>query len=347
MSRFANAVYYPQWKIYDGIPPSALNIGQTSHVLYAFVGVNQDGTLKPTDDWADNNVDADGVKGCLAALAQLKAANPHLRLLLSLGGATASAEFPALAASPDARETLARECRAFVDRHGLDGIDIDWEHPKDPTEGHNFLHLLYTLRTTLPGPRYLLTTALPPGEWVLRNINLAQAAVYLDFLNLMAYDLSGSWGEVAGHQAQLYPPSGGDCHPACRGGCADGIDYALRMGFPPHKILLGIPAYARYFPGAGCPGEPFSNAGEMDYDKFPDEWVSAASIDERAAAAYYVDGEKGFASYDVPETVRIKARYVRDRGLGGLMYWTGTADRKGSESLVAAGYREMHGYPPL
>lgn len=38
MSQFANAVYYPQWKIYDGIPPSALNIDQTSHILYAFVG---------------------------------------------------------------------------------------------------------------------------------------------------------------------------------------------------------------------------------------------------------------------------------------------------------------------
>lgn len=35
---FANAVYYPQWKIYSGIPPSALNVHQASHVLYAFVG---------------------------------------------------------------------------------------------------------------------------------------------------------------------------------------------------------------------------------------------------------------------------------------------------------------------
>lgn len=78
---------------------------------------------QPVDDWADNNVDADGEKGCLAALAKLKRQHPHLKTILSLGGATASQEFPALAANPQARETLATQCRAFLDRHDMDGID--------------------------------------------------------------------------------------------------------------------------------------------------------------------------------------------------------------------------------
>ncbi|KAL2760940.1 glycoside hydrolase family 18 protein [Sodiomyces alcalophilus JCM 7366] len=344
---FANAVYYPQWRVYKGFPPSALNVSQASHVLYAFVGVNEDGTLRPLDDWADNSVDVDDEKGCLAALAKLKRNNPHLRTLLSVGGASASAEFPALAANPEARETFARACRAFVDEHEMDGIDIDWEHPKDPTEGHDFLHLLYTLRTQLPGPQYLVTTALPPGAWVLRNINLSQAAAYLDYLNLMAYDLTGPWTDVAGHQAQLFPPGGdgGASYPeTCRADCNSGVDYCLENGFPLNKILLGIPAYARYFPGAPGLGHPFEDAGEIDYCDFPDEWVADAQVDHDAAAAWYDDPEKGFVSFDSPASVRQKARYVRDRGLGGLMYWTGAADRPGPESLVSAGFLGLHGY---
>jgi chitinase len=46
-------------------------------------------------------------------------------------------------------------------------------------------------------------------------------------------------------------------------------------------------------------------------------------------------------SFDVPATVRIKARYVREMGLGGLFYWTGTGDRAGEESLIAVGYEEL------
>ncbi|RNJ55931.1 hypothetical protein D7B24_007929 [Verticillium nonalfalfae] len=351
---FANAVYYPSWIVYKGKPPSSLNVTQASHVLYSFVGKHDDDddddgltSIKAIDEWADTGVEADGEKGCLAALAKLKRSNPHLKTLVSIGGGTGSAQFPAMAANPQARETFARAIRAFVEQHELDGVDIDWEHPKNAREGNDFLHLLYTIRTQLPGPRYLLTTALPPGEWVLRNIDLAQAAQYLDLLNLMAYDLTGAWTPVAGHQAQLRAPAHLAHHDCCRAHCAAGVDYCLRQGFPGRKILLGVPAYARYFPGAQAAGHPFSDAGEMNYCDFPAAWVEQARVDEEAAAAWHVDPDKGFASFDTPASVRIKARWVRERQLGGLMYWTGSADRPGRESLVSAGYLEMHGYAPL
>lgn len=33
---FANAVYYPNWRIYKQQPPSSLRLGFVSHVFYAF-----------------------------------------------------------------------------------------------------------------------------------------------------------------------------------------------------------------------------------------------------------------------------------------------------------------------
>jgi hypothetical protein len=33
---FANAIYYPNYKVYNGQTPSTLNLGFVSHVLYAF-----------------------------------------------------------------------------------------------------------------------------------------------------------------------------------------------------------------------------------------------------------------------------------------------------------------------
>ena len=31
-----NAVYYPNWKVYKGLPPSSLNLRYVTHVFYAF-----------------------------------------------------------------------------------------------------------------------------------------------------------------------------------------------------------------------------------------------------------------------------------------------------------------------
>jgi hypothetical protein len=38
ISVFANAVYYPNWRIYKKQPPSSLRLGYVSHVFYAFAG---------------------------------------------------------------------------------------------------------------------------------------------------------------------------------------------------------------------------------------------------------------------------------------------------------------------
>lgn len=75
------------------------------------------------DEWADLGKPVDGQQGCLAALAALKRRNPHLRTLVSIGGAGASAEFPALAASERSRRVFASQIREFCERHGLDGVD--------------------------------------------------------------------------------------------------------------------------------------------------------------------------------------------------------------------------------
>ncbi|KAH7041356.1 glycoside hydrolase superfamily [Microdochium trichocladiopsis] len=347
-----NAVYYPSWRIYKGIAPSHLQLDYINRVYYAFILANEDGTLRSLDTHADHAIAVDGASGCITATARLKHISPlghGLQILASIGGGSGSAPFPALAASPAARETFARECRHFVDAHGFDGVDIDWEHPQDSAAGADYIALLATLRQHLPAPRYLLTTALPVGQWVLRHIDLRAAAGLLDSLNLMAYDFTGSWTEVCGHQAQLLAPGAGameDCHPVLRKSAHEGVEYVVSRGFPRDKIVLGVPAYARSFAGARGAGQPFGGAEEMDYVDLPREWIHHAQIDQRTGAAWYVDddgngGGKGFVSFDVPETVRQKGAYARTLGLGGLFYWTGAGDINGPESLVKAGYEGL------
>ncbi|KAF4982658.1 hypothetical protein FZEAL_1765 [Fusarium zealandicum] len=363
MSRYANAVYYPSWRVYKERPPSSLDVSAVTHVFYAFVGVNVDGTLRALDEWADNDKVVDGEKGCLAAIAKLKNENPHIKTILSIGGGSSSKEFPTLAESEEARQTFAQQAKEFCDAHQFDGVDsesdphpntsnianmftlVDWEHPSCPATGENYLLFLQAIREAMPAPDYLLTSALPVGEYCLKHLDLPAVAELLDFLNLMAYDFTGGWTDVCGHQAQLLPPSEdlNEVYPTLRKSCQGGVDYVVNHGFPSRNILLGVPVYARFFGQARAPGQPFEGAGEMDYCDLPDEWVEGANVDKSVAAASFVDsdGGKGFVSFDVPSTVRIKARYAKALELGGLFYWTGAGDRTGGESLVAAGWDEL------
>ncbi|KAI1859955.1 uncharacterized protein JN550_011766 [Neoarthrinium moseri] len=348
--QFINGVYYPCWRIYRGHAPSSLQLDAISHVYYAFVLVNHDGTLRFLDEHADCAIAADGEKGCLSALAKLKSQRPGLKTLVSIGGGSGSAEFPVMAANPAARVTFARSCREFVERWHLDGVDIDWEHPETPHDGVNYMAMLRDLRQALPSPWFQISTALPVGQYCLKHIDLAATGQLLDCLNLMGYDFNGPWTDVCGHHAQLLPPAGRLEHvyPRLRNSCHGGVEYILSRGFPARKLVLGIPVYARAFEGAHGIGQPFKAAHELEYNELPPEWIQRVSVDRHAGAASFVDnsvGGKGFVSFDVPATVERKAQYVREMGLGGLFYWTGVGDVKGPDSLVRTGYRALHGIP--
>ena len=212
-------------------------------------------------------------------------------------------------------------------------------------QGKGFVELLQELRDCLPTPEYLITTALTTGEYALKNIDLRSAAHHLDYLNLMGYDFMGGWTEVAGNHAQLHAPKPKLLHrvlPDLQKSGARGVQYVLGRGFPNEKILLCIPSYARHFPRATAAGQPsFSTAGEVDYSEMPGNWIASALVDTHLVAATIVDPVKGFASFDVPRTVTLKAQYANAMKLGGLFYWTGVADREGAQSLVDAGYHEL------
>jgi chitinase len=82
---------------------------------------------------------------------------------------------------------------------------VDWEYPEPGQQAIDYIQLLGALRTYLPAPRYLVSTALPAGEWCLNRYDLGQLALKIDLLNLMAYDFCGNWGNpiVSGHHGML------------------------------------------------------------------------------------------------------------------------------------------------
>ena len=387
--------YFAQWTIYrrNYLPRNVFTSGSHDKldvINYAFAAPDASGKCASLDtfaDWGkryDASESVDGIadtvsqplKGNFNQLIKLKAKNPALRVLISLGGWTESYRFSAIAADPVARKEFVSSCiDMFIRGHfadgivqaGIfDGIDVDWEYPGScgatcdfsPDDRANFVALLQEFRTQLDAevttdrPHYLLTIAAPAGQANYEPFDMVGVAGQVDWVNVMAYDFHGSW-ESSGptnHASALYPS-------ACESTDGDWTDKSIGAyisgGIPPGKLVLGMPFYGRGWRAAAVGDGLCVTAGGIPrgtYEKGIEDYeVLAAkrrpgSGDVATGTHWDFDGSQ-FWSYDDPQSAGWKADYANCQGLRGVMFWELSGDDP-SATLLDALHQQLDAGPP-
>ncbi len=187
------------------------------------------------------------------------------------------------------------------------------------------------------GHHYLLTIAASAGSSYYGALDWSRIVPALDWINVMAYDMSGSWSSVTGHNAPLYDST---AHPPEGTSVNTTMQAYLALGIPANKLVLGVPFYGRGWSGVadvnnglhqrydGIPDGTWE-AGAFDYGDLADNYVPTMTRfwDDAAQVPWLFDADKGvMISYDDTESMALKAQYVVDNGLGGVMFWEFTQD---------------------
>ena len=341
--------YLASWSVPPAIHPEHL-----THINFAFAHIDKAGRAV---------FEQPAVGQTFLRLQALKKANPRLKLIVCVGGWQAEG-FSDAALTDSSRLTFAQSAVTLLRDYSADGIDLDWEYPGQGVAGikyrtedkRNFTLLLKTLREQLDAEsaaqrrsgsaRYTLTIAAADREYF-DHTEMDRLHVYLDWVNLMSYDFFNSLTPTTGHHAGLYRSE--RAAPADRNADAAVKQY-LAAGVPADKIVLGVAFYGRGFAGVtpvnNGVNQPYQRfEGEHSYAELAGKFVGKQGFirywDASAQAPYlWNSAARTFISYDDPQSVAVKARYVLEHRLGGVMFWELSQDPDGE--LLDVITRRLH-----
>lgn len=269
-------------------------------------------------------------KAPIKDVVALKSVNPRLKVCLMIGGWGGHADgFSMMARDAAKRTAFCQSVKSLLDKHKLDGVDIDWEYPTqsadnetgaDPSDTQNFNLVLKELRETL-GQDKIISFASSSSA---RYVDWPNAMKYLDYVNVMTYDMGAA---PNGHNSPLHKSAKFNHR-----SWDESVKAHEDGGVPRERMVMGVPFYgkAEKNPAEGTKIFDYS----VRYYEIPDilnkgkykgkdlvrpvtrAWEPSSMV------PYLIDAAgKNVLSYDDPESVSAKGSYVRANGMLGAMFW--------------------------
>jgi len=324
------------------IDTNMVHAKKLTHINYAFVDVKNNRAFL-------TNIKTDTTN--FKNLVKLKKDNPQLKILISIGGWAWSKHFSDAVLTDTSRAGFAKSAVDIVRKYHLDGVDIDWEYPNDigdgnvfrPADKQDFTLMFKALRGELnklqkeTGNKMFLTAAVGGFKRFTLNTEMGKVGKLLDYINLMSYDYFQDSLHISVHHTNLYASK--KYNSAFDSGDKAVTDF-MAAGVPAKKLVLGVAFYGHSSRvvdttsnGLGIKTDGKMRAGGYTFIK--DSLVNNPAYglkyyrDLDAAAPYLFNpATRQFITYDDEWSIKNKCDYVTKKGLGGVMFWEYSSDKK-------------------
>lgn len=210
---------------------------------------------------------------------------------------------------PENRSAFIHKIVQYVEGYELDGVDFDleWGHVNE-----KYSPFVLELRDSLTAHNLLLTAALPATYRYPQISDQALAA--FDWINIMAYDLTGSWD----------PNNPGPHSPYSF--ALSSIFYWRGQGVADERLTLGVPFYGYQFAGPNVTAHSYRTIVG---------WDPANAYQDQAGQTYY---------NGIP-TIQSKTELALSQ-VSGLMIWELGQDAFSELSLLRAIDETINGTSP-
>ena len=218
-----------------------------------------------------------------------------------------------------------------INTYHFDGVDIDWEFPSDSQKTW-FTSMMNKIYSAVKenNPHHLVTAAVGGGMWQPAKYDLINSISYLDYINVMCYDMvqvDGSYQNALYRTTSFHNPTfsvGRSYTTSCSINETIGI-FNNTYGITNDKLIIGIPFYAvrqtrSYIDSAWT---SWKKAGTNNYS-------TVKALITNNDYTYYFDDD----SFDDPTSIAYKCDYIINNNLAGMMCWQNGSDTTGD--LLAA-----------
>nr|XP_022913608.1 probable chitinase 2 [Onthophagus taurus]XP_022913616.1 probable chitinase 2 [Onthophagus taurus]XP_022913621.1 probable chitinase 2 [Onthophagus taurus] len=272
-------------------------------------------------------------------ISKLKAKKPDLKVLVSLGGwLDGSIKYSRLAANPKRVQRFVNNTLDFIEENSLDGMHLVWQYPGKrgglTTDKENYIQLLKELKFAFKEFNYTLTACVGSSKDTIDyGYDIPKLSEILDYLLVYNYDYHGWWSRMTGANSGLTGPDFLNTEYS--------INYLLKLGANPHKLLLGIPLFGRsyilndtksfnenqpkfgqQFVGHGFEGPYTKEEGLLTYHEICLLFKNSSQNwtifwDDESNTPIAVDEDR-MISFDNEQAIILKVQFALNHGLGGF-----------------------------
>ena len=229
---------------------------------------------------------------------------------------------------------------SFMRKHGFDGINLDWQYPREDGKTNDTLNLVQVVKEMkVRSKTLLITLTLPSRETDAKGFDIPNLDPHVDFYCMLTYNYHSPHERSVNHHSPLQRSQEiSACSIKANLNVNDTVHMYLEKRANKSKLILGIPLYGKCFAlenanynktGSAALGpyknEPCDKESVISYSKMCKELESKAwkpMRPEPCRVGPYVTSNNLWIGYDDEKSVEEKGVYVSENNLGGVFFWT-------------------------